>query len=131
MVSIIVFGQSSISNKKYSVVTGASAVVDSRFGKPSSFVHLTDVQCSGSEDALADCTATAITQGSSSLVDHINVAGVVCMSAVSSTSVSTMSNPRPSTITDTQSDLEIQLPLIVVVGVMAVLLVFGLVVIIL
>ena len=106
-------------------------MVDSRFGKPSSFVHLTNVQCSGSEGALADCTATTITQGSSSLVDHINVAGVVCMSTVSSTSVSTMSNPRPTANSGTQSDLEMQLPLIVVVGVMAVLLVVGLVVIIL
>ena len=106
-------------------------MVDSRFGKPSSFVHLTNVQCSGTEGALANCTASTISQGSSSLVDHINVAGVVCMSAASSTSVSTMANPRPSTVSSTLGGLEMQLPLFIVVGVMAVLLVAGLLVIIL
>ena len=54
-------------------------MVDSRFGKPSRFVHLSNVQCSGEESKLADCTDSFSQQDSTTIVDHIDVAGVICI----------------------------------------------------
>ena len=111
-------------------------MVDSRFGKPSNFVHLSDVQCTGEESKLSDCVSESFTQqDSTSIVDHIDVAGVIC--AVSSNSVSTgrSTTTGPTRTTAPTAPTEgisqsIQIPLYGVIGAMAVLLVVGLIVII-
>ena len=95
-------------------------MVDSRFGKPSKFVHLSNVLCSGQETKLADCTIESFSlQDSTKIVDHINVAGVVCVVQSSTTRRSMM--PTRSTAPPDQS---VQV-LHGVVGFMAVLLAAG------
>ena len=103
-----------------SICTGSKAVVDSRFGKPSRFVHLSNVQCSGEESKLADCTTDSFSQQDSTIVDHIDVAGVICINP-SNTAVptrqSTATIPTRSSTTD-QSFQTVQLTLYGVIGVM-------------
>ena len=112
-------------------------MVDSRFGKPSRFVHLSNVQCSGEESKLADCTTDSFSQqDSTTIVDHIDVAGVICINP-SNTAVPTRQSmatmPTRSSTTAPTADQRfqtVQLTLYGVIGVMAVLLVVGLLVII-
>ena len=59
---------------------GAVAVVDSRFGKPTSIVHLSNVQCRGIENTVFNCSAGKLLV-SNTVVDDINVAGVFCRDA--------------------------------------------------
>lgn len=111
----------------------AQAVVGSKFGKTSRFVRLSDVQCSGTESKLADCTATNVDQSS----DSVDVAGVVCtrpspMTSSTSTRIKattpTPTSDRPTT--DAINQLSAQVPLFAVVGIFAVILIVGLIVII-
>ena len=110
----------------------AQAVVGSKFGKTSRFVRLSDVQCSGTESKLADCTATNVDQSS----DSIDVAGVVCtrpspMTPSTSTPVkATTPTPTSDRPTADASNLSAQVPLFAVVGIFAVILIVGLIVII-
>ena len=72
--------------------------MDSRFGKPSSFVHLSNVQCSGTEEKLSNCSATTIPAGSD-IVEHVNVAGVICKRVTTTIPTTTLTTEMPSTDT--------------------------------
>ena len=111
----------------------AQAVVGSKFGKTSRFVRLSDVQCSGTESKLADCTATNVDQSS----DSVDVAGVVCTRPSRPMTSSTSTRVKATTPTPTSDrpptdvgSLSAQVPLFAVVGIFAVILIVGLIVII-
>ena len=55
--------------------TGAVAVINSMFGKPS---NLSNVECTGTENTLFDCSAVAIPGEVSISVANFDVAGVIC-----------------------------------------------------
>ena len=107
-------------------------MVDSRFGKPSRFVHLSNVQCSGEESKLANCTTDSFSQqDSTTIVDHIDVAGVICINPSNTAVPTKQSTATIPTITSSTDSTDHSLQTLHgVIGFMAVLLVAGLLVII-
>ena len=60
-------------------ITGSAAVYNSHYGKPNGTVHLTNIQCSGEEESISDCTQStySLEEGKNKL-EEVNVAGVKC-----------------------------------------------------
>ena len=110
-------------------------MVDSTFGKPSKFVHLSNVGCSGNEARLVNCTARTVTQENSNIVDHVDIAGVMCSSrpAVPTPIPASSTNARPAITTTPEvapvAAVPVEIPLFAVLGVMVVLFIVGLLVI--
>ena len=111
-------------------------MVDSTFGKPSKFVHLSNVGCSGDEARLVNCTARTVTQENSNIVDHVDIAGVMCSSrpAVPTPTPASSTNARPALTTTpdvgSQTAVPVEIPLFAVLGVMVVLFIVGLLIIV-
>lgn len=69
------------------------AVGGSQYGKPNAPVQLTSVMCSGREANLTVCQSTLLTQEESqSTYPSISAAGVVCITATTSTATGVASN---------------------------------------
>ena len=62
-----------VNNCDHDTSTGATAVTDAHFGQGNSSIHIDNVQCSGTESALIQCTHTTLHDCS-----HIEDAGVRC-----------------------------------------------------
>ena len=111
-------------------------MVDSTFGKPSKFVHLSNVGCSGDEARLVNCTARTVTQENSNIVDHVDIAGVICLSrpAVPTPTPASSSNARLAITTTPDvaqsAPIPVEIPLFAVLGVMAMLYIIGLLIIV-
>ena len=58
----------------FAIITGAIARGSAFFGPGVDPIHLDDVQCTGSESSLFDCTANTIHN-----CNHLEDAGVECM----------------------------------------------------
>ena len=106
---------------------GAVAVVDSRFGKPTSIVHLSNVQCNGTENTVFNCSADKI-HGSNTVVGDVNVAGVFCRDAPpapSGEAVPTSSATVSIVTVMSVEGVEVNIPLASFVGVFGVIIIAG------
>ena len=106
---------------------GAVAVVDSRFGKPTSIVHLSNVQCRGIENTVFNCSADKLL-GSNTVVDVVNVAGVFCRDAPpapSGEAVPTSSATVSIVTVLSVEGVEVNVPLASFVGVFGVIIIAG------
>ena len=64
---------------------GGDAVTGSLYGKPNRTIQLSNVRCTGSESSLDACDTTLLTpEEGRNLFPHVNVAGVKCLSNVTS-----------------------------------------------
>lgn len=64
---------------------GGDPVTGSAYGKPNRTIQLSNVMCSGSESSLDGCDSTLLTpEEGRNLFSHVNVAGVKCLSNVTS-----------------------------------------------
>ena len=97
---------------------GAEAVVNSWFEKLTNFVHLTNVECNGTEKTVFNCSAAVIPEGSSNNVDILEVAGVICRNT---SIVPTNTMIAHVLIIDKGSEL----PLAVFVGILSIVIIIG------
>ena len=100
--------------------------MDSRFGKPTSIVHLSNVQCRGIENTVFNCSADKLL-GSNTVVDVVNVAGVFCRDAPPAPSGEAVPSLSVSRIVTAMSveGVEVKVPLASFVGVFGVIIIAG------
>ena len=67
-------------NLLLNLFTGATALYGSAYGKSNKTIHLSNVNCGGSEERIDDCTKTTIPlNDGKTIYASINVAGVQCI----------------------------------------------------
>ena len=60
-------------------IIGSIPVYGSQYGKPNYIIHISDVECEGTEDNINDCTLTDLSlQDGKNVISQTEVAGVKC-----------------------------------------------------
>ncbi len=78
---------------------GARSFTDSPYGNPNKTVHLSNVECTGTEDTLSDCDAVHIAPGEGSdLYKVVDVVGVSCVAESNPGGTSGLQDNTSSTV---------------------------------
>lgn len=84
-------------------------------------MHLSSVQCSGTENTLFDCNVAVIPQEVPVDVADLDVAGVICRSTLTSTP--SMSNTIIGTDAMPNHSIGSEIPLYVIVGILCIIII--------
>ena len=72
--------KSMLESKNNDCQLGATAVYGTPYGKPNKAVHVSNVNCDGSEERIGDCTKTSISLSEGKTTyKYASVAGIKCL----------------------------------------------------